>query len=131
MVEPWLAGCPEAIEKQLKEIVSFPPEKVAKLLSTEVAAPIEEKEVEISVHDRKKFTGKVREGNMICMDEDRQVVEVEIVLDRPISIADLDVGHSVAVFPQNTEADADRVIKAFEWDASELLGNLTVKELLI
>jgi len=35
------------------------------------------------------------------------------------------------VFPQNKHEDAQKVIKAFGWNADELLGNMTLEEMLV
>ena len=42
----------------------------------------------------------------------------------------IDVGASVGVFAENVEDDVLAVLEAFGWQADELLGNLTVKQLL-
>lgn len=53
-----------------------------------------------------------------------------IDLSRKISSNNIEVGQSVAIFPQNSESDVINCVKAFDWSPDELLGNKTVKELL-
>jgi len=42
----------------------------------------------------------------------------------------IDVGSAIGVYPQNLPEDVQTVIRAFGWQADELLGNMTVEELL-
>ena len=46
---------------------------------------------------------------------------------RKIEKDKIDVGQSVAIFPQNLDEDAMKCVEAFEWNKDDLLGNLTVR----
>ena len=127
-----MEGCPAAVKKQIEDILAMPNEKIDQILKANPESLLQddEEKVEMIVQNRLKFSGKVSEGMIVAQDEEKQFIEIEFQFDRAISIQDLDVGHSIAVFPQNTESDVNKVIKAFGWDENEYLGNYTVKELL-
>ena len=63
-------------------------------------------------------------------DGGKEVYQVTVEYPRKIEKDKIDVGQSVAIFPQNREEDALRCVEAFGWDKDELLGNFTVREML-
>ena len=58
------------------------------------------------------------------------VLEVTLSFNRSIPQTLMDVGQSIAIFPQNSTEDVDQILQAFNWDPSILFGNLTTKEML-
>jgi len=77
------------------------------------------------------LTGTITsQSYLICKEGDRQVLEVQFALDRPLTPNEIDVGHSICVLPQNSEQDVAALIKAFEWDPEEFIGNDSVRHLL-
>lgn len=63
-------------------------------------------------------------------DGGKEVYQVTVEYPRKIEKDKIDVGQSVAIFPQNREEDALRCVEAFGWDKDELLGNYKVSEML-
>ena len=56
----------------------------------------------------------------------KEVYNVTVEYPRKIDKDKIDVGQSVAIFPQNQEKDAMKCVEAFGWNKDELLGNFTV-----
>jgi len=79
----------------------------------------------------KTFTGTVTECQKIVNTDDKEIYECTVVFPRKLVPELIDVGASVGVFAENMIEDVDQVISAFGWQADELLGNLTVKEMLL
>jgi len=70
--------------------------------------------------------------NKDCPYEDSaKVYTVSLDFSRFIDNTKIDVGQSVAIFAQNSEEDVLKCIEAFKWRADELIGNKTLKELLV
>ena len=62
--------------------------------------------------------------------EDREVFECQIEFPRKLTPQIIDVGASIGIFPQNLRDDVEKVIRTFDWNPFELLGNMNVRELL-
>ena len=60
----------------------------------------------------------------------KEVYHVSVEYPRKIDKDKIDVGQSVAIFPQNLDEDAMKCIEAFGWKKDDLLGNFTVRQML-
>jgi len=49
-------------------------------------------------------------GRFLINQDKRQVIEIEINTEKPISHEIIDVGSSLSLYPQNSEGDVDQII---------------------
>ena len=68
---------------------------------------------------------------MVLNETDRQIIELKFETEKDIPRELIDVGSSFSLFPQNSDQDVDFVIQQMKWGQDELIGNKTVKEMLI
>ena len=74
---------------------------------------------------------KVIGGRFLINHDQRQVIEIEIETEKLISHEVIDVGSSLSLYPQNSESEVDQIISLMQWDPKALIGNKTVREMLI
>ena len=53
----------------------------------------------------------ITSGSYICNYQDRQVMEAELTFSKPLPKDLIDVGQSVAIYPQNSFENIDIIIK--------------------
>lgn len=102
VVEPWLEGVISAIDKQIKQLKALPSDKVKELLTPVlIEEPEEEEEAaqKISKLDQITTTARVKSGRFLINNDKRQVIEIEIQTDKPISHEMIDVGSSLSLYP--------------------------------
>jgi sulfite reductase alpha subunit-like flavoprotein len=112
-VEPWLEGVTSAIDKQIKIIKSMPSDSIKEMLTPVLIEEPDEKE-ELDKKDSKldqiTTNAKVVGGRFLVKQDKRQVIEIEIQTEKPISHEIIDVGSSLSIYPQNSESEVDQII---------------------
>ena len=78
----------------------------------------------------KTFTGTLTSCQKLIASGDKEVFECQIEFPRRLTPDIIDVGATIGIFPQNLSEDVEKVIRAFDWNPFELLGNLNVRQLL-
>lgn len=128
VVEPWLEGIQKAMRDQWDQIRAFP--DVSHLLKPS-EGPIEDdsltetKSTNITFYANLKEIKVLNPGSLY-----KEVFHISLEYTRKIDSDKIQVGQSVAIFPQNQEKDISKIIEAFGWKENELLGNKTVREML-
>lgn len=90
-----------------------------------------EREAEKNKVDQVNTYAKVVAGRYLVNSEERQIIELELETEREITHDLIDVGSSLSIYPQNSDEDVDFIIGQFGWDGKILIGNKTVREMLI
>jgi hypothetical protein len=86
---------------KVKEITTFSASKLADIFKKAFALRFTGKKEKVP--EEKYLTGRVKRVRHICDLPDKRVEEAQILLDRPISKAILDVGSSIAITPHNSK----------------------------
>lgn len=144
VVEPWLEGLQQEMRDMWDKIRSFTPEQLEEVqrpcedqqtTKTQVVKKDEEvvEEIEEVKSTQITFYGKITSVQLLNPNSSqkyeggKEVFHVSVEYPRKIDKDKIDVGQSVAIFPQNLDEDAMTCVEAFGWKKDDLLGNYTVR----
>ncbi|TNV80606.1 hypothetical protein FGO68_gene3840 [Halteria grandinella] len=131
VVEPWLEKLPLALKKEISNLKSINAEELKKRLTPIMIDEVQQIEPEAKKTVEHLTAHAIVTGGKFLIDTpDRQVIELELLVDKEVSKDLIDVGSSFSIYPQNRKEDVDFVISQMGWDESALIGNKTVREMV-
>jgi sulfite reductase alpha subunit-like flavoprotein len=130
VVEPWLEGIQPAMREQWDQI-----RKRAEITSLLKPSEVLEELIEENAEEKSTnitFWGLLKDVKVLNPGSPfSEVCHIEMEFPRGIDKDKIAAGQSVAIFPKNQDADVSKIIKRFGWKELDLIGNKTVREMLI